>query len=209
MGIRNLHIGIILFGLTMPLVAYGQSKANYEVEIVPVSSDVFSDIAPVIVQDGIIFCSTRKSSIIKDFKTYDGNRLYDIYFAKLIEDGKFEKPKKFSNDLSSVFNEGPLCFSPDGKTLYFTRNVELGKRSLKRKNSNSIGIFISEKRGDSWVNLKPFEHNNTAYNIGHPSLSPDGKKLFFSSNKPGGMGGYDIYYCELIDNKWGTPINAG
>lgn len=209
MGRISLYIGIVVLGLSLPQIVYGQSKPNYEVERLPVSSDVFSDIAPVIVQDGIIFCSTRKSSIVKDYSTYDGDRLYDIYFAELDANGKFKSPRQFSKELNSVFNEGPLCFSADGKTLFFTRNIELGKSSHKRSKPNFTGIFIADKQGDLWVNIRPFEHNNPSYNIGHPSISSDGKMMFFASDKPGGKGGFDIYYCELIDNKWSLPVNAG
>jgi hypothetical protein len=209
MGRGNIHIGLILLYLTIPFFVSGQSRPNYEVERLSVSSGVFSDIAPVIVADGIIFCSTRKSSIVKDYSTYDGNRLYDIYFAEKSPDGKFKNPRMFSKELNTVFNEGPLCFSADGKTLFFTRNIESGKNVRKKNRPNTTGIFTAEKQGESWVNVRPFEHNNPSYNIGHPSLSTDGKMMFFASDKPGGRGGFDIYYCELVNNKWSLPINAG
>ncbi len=205
----NIHIGLILFYIIIPLMVAGQSKPNYEVERLSVSSGVFSDIAPVIVEDGIVFCSTRKSSIVKDYSTYDGNRLYDLYFAEKNSDGKFSNPRMFSKELNSVFNEGPLCFSADGKTLFFTRNIDLGKSARKKNRPNTTGIFIADKQGESWVNIRPFEHNNPSYNIGHPSLSRDGKMIFFASDKPEGEGGFDIYYCELVNNKWSLPINAG
>lgn len=186
-----------------------QNKPSFEIQRLDISSPLFSDIAPVIYGDGIIFCSNRKNSITKDNRTFDDTRIYDIYFAEKTPEGKFRNPKPFSRALASEINEGPLCFSPDGSRVYFTRNLEQGKNARRRSTRNLQGIFIADRSGDEWINIRPFEYNNPGYSVGHPAISPDGRYLFFSSDMPGGKGKSDIYYCENINNKWSQPVNAG
>ncbi len=57
--------------------------------------------------------------------------------------------------------------------------------------------------------MRPFKYNNPQYNVGQPSISKDGKYIFFASDMPGGNGGSDLYYCELINGEWATPVNLG
>jgi hypothetical protein len=198
----------ILLLLFLTVTATGQNRPSYEVERLSINSGVFSDIAPVIYSDGILFCSGRKSSVAKDNRTWDNGRSYDIYFAAKKDDGMFRNPGIFSRELASMISEGPLCFTPDGNNVYFTRNLEQGKAARKKKNKNLNGIFIADKQGNNWVNIRPFEYNDPDFNVGHPAISSDGMYLFFSSDMPGGMGKSDIYYCEWINNSWSKPVNA-
>ncbi|MBM3419755.1 MAG: hypothetical protein FJY11_01330, partial [Bacteroidetes bacterium] len=94
-------------------------------------------------------------------------------------------------------------------TVYFTRNIEQGRNARKKNTRNLQGIFLADRSGDDWINIRPFEYNNPDYSVGHPAISNDGRFLFFSSDMPGGKGKSDIYYCELINNKWSKPVNAG
>jgi hypothetical protein len=209
MGGMKKHIIPSLLLLVALTPAGGQNKPAYEVDRLPVSSGIFSDIAPVIHADGILFCSNRTNGIVKDNRTCDENRSYDIYYAEKTSDGNFRNPRVFSKDLASIISEGPFCFSPDGKTIYFTRNLEEGKAIRRRNRKNLNGIFLADRQGDRWVNIRPFEYNNEAYTVGHPTISNDGRYLFFSSDMPGGMGKSDIYYCEWIEGRWSQPVNAG
>lgn len=105
---------------------------------------------------------------------------------------------------SKQHNEGAHCISPDGKYLFFTgcnRPDGLG----------SCDIYVSRREGDQW---------GTPHNLGapintrgweaQPSLSADGRTLFFVSNRQGGQGGYDIWRSTLLHNgKWSQPRNLG
>jgi hypothetical protein len=187
----------------------GQQPSLYEVKRVSVSSDAFSEISPVIVKDGIIFCSNKRFSGIKDRTSFDGSRLYNIYMAEKKDTTAFRKPEELKSERSSLFNSGPLCFAPDGKTVYFTSEVETGKAAKQRKFKNHNGIFIAELSGTDLTSLRPFKYNNTQYNIGQPSVSSDGKYLYFASDMPGGQGGSDLYSCEFINGDWAAPVNLG
>ena len=80
-----------------------------------------------------------------------------------------------------------------------------GRRIFKNHN----GIFIADRSGSDLVSIRPFKYNNPQYQVAQPSVSSDGKFLFFASDMPGGQGGSDLYYCSLVNGEWGTPVNMG
>ncbi len=175
----------------------------------PFNKGDFSEISPVMVKDGIVFCSDRRFSAIKDRTTFEDRRLYNIYIAERKDTSDWLDPKEIRSERSTLFNNGPLSIAPDGKTVYFTSEVETGKATRKRNFKNHNGIFIAELSGETLISLRPFAYNNPQYDVGQPSVSRDGKYLFFASNMPGGLGSSDLYYCEWINNNWSIPVNLG
>ncbi len=128
----------------------------------------------------------------------------DIYTSQRNANGIWSEPVSISNNINSRMNEGTCTISADGKTLIFT----------SCQDTNTIGscdLYISKKSGTEWsppenigrpVNSKSWESQ--------PSLSADGRTLYFVSNRSGGKGKRDIYYTQLDDNEvWQTPINLG
>lgn len=207
-AIRHITILITLtFLCSYELLAQGASI--YEVNRMPFSSPVFNDIAPVIVSDGIVFSSNRKTSSISDATTFDGDYLYNAFFSAKTDSSHWLKESEFGTSTVNLFNEGPLCFTPDGKRIFFTGNLETGKAARKKNFVNKLGIFTADISGENWVNIQPFQFNDPDFNIAHPSISSDGKYLYFASDMPGGFGGSDLYYCELINGQWSNPVNLG
>lgn len=114
------------------------------------------------------------------------------------------------------FHLGPLSSPDNGQTIYVTHNyqgqyfkervVEDGRVYLTHR----LEIQIYQRKGEQWQKSN-FPHNNPLnYTVAHPAFSTDGKVLFFISDRPGGMGGLDIWYCErLADGNWSEPKNAG
>ncbi len=200
---------VIAFITLFALTSYGQDEDIYKIEKLSVSSKIFNDMSPVLTKDGILFCSDRKLSVVKDVRTFDSKLLYNIYFAERSDSVNWKRSKIFTKDLSPLANEGPFCFTPDGNQIYYTSNVVQGKRAGKRGVSNNRGIFIADRTGDGWSDIRPFEYNDPLWNVAHPYISSDGKFLFFASDMPGGEGGSDIFYCEWVDGKWAKPVNPG
>jgi hypothetical protein len=195
--------------ILVPGIIQGQQPSVYRVTRMSFNNALFSEISPVIIQDGIIFCSDRRFSAIKDRTSFDGNRLYNIYLAQKIDTSAWGKPVLLKSERSTLFNNGPLCFAPDGKTVYFTSEVETGSETRDKNFRNHSGIFVAELSGTQLVSLRPFPCNSQQYNAGQPSVSSDGKYLYFSSDMPGGFGGSDIYRSELNNGEWSTPVNLG
>ena len=74
---------------------------------------------------------------------------------------------------------------------------------------NKLGIFYAVFDGNDWTKIRELRINNEWYNVTTPWLSPDGKRLYFASDKPGGYGGSDLYYCQWKNDYWDDPVNLG
>lgn len=186
-----------------------QESEVIKIKSLSVNSRFFNDMSPVLTKDGIAFCSDRKQSAIWDVRDFNRTLMYNIYYAARGDSTDFAKPVPFSVDLGPLVHEGPFCFSPDGEQIYYTSNLVQGKKAQRKDISNNRGIFIADKDGDGWTNIRPFKHNDPLWNVAHPFISSDGKYLFFASDIPGGEGGSDIWWCEWVNNDWADPVNMG
>jgi outer membrane protein OmpA-like peptidoglycan-associated protein/tetratricopeptide (TPR) repeat protein len=129
----------------------------------------------------------------------------DLYQSKKIEDG-WEKPKNMGKNINDNKSwDTGASLSYDGKKLYFVSNKPGGKGQRDIWESN----WDAEK--EKWGEAKPIEGKvNTEYEEVGVFMHPDGKTMYFSSNGHKGMGGYDIYSSELLeDGTWGEPMNIG
>jgi OOP family OmpA-OmpF porin len=128
----------------------------------------------------------------------------DLVVCKKDSQGKWTRPTTISANINSPLNEGTCTISADGRQLIFTS-------CIGRKGYGSCDLFESRKIGNEWtlpVNLGP-EINSAAWES-QPSLSADGRMLFFVSDRRGGMGNKDIYMSyKLENNRWTKAENLG
>lgn len=118
----------------------------------------------------------------------------------------------FDKKLNSKFHEGPVAFSKDGNTVYFTRNNYLGGAEKSREGIIKLKIYTSQRpdSNSAWSRPKEMPFNNRDYSVGHPALAADGNTLYFVSDMPGGSGGTDVYKAaRTADGQWGKPENLG
>ena len=202
---KNISVIVFIFGFALP----GQSQGNYKIELLPFNSGIFDDFAPVISEDGIIFCSNRKRKTLVNYTTTENERLLDIYYVKQKDSLKWSRPTLMSDDISSIFHEGPACFNKEETVIYFTRNYSVDKKNRKADSQNNFGIFTASRSGEKWSVINPFKYNDPGYNIAHPTISRDGNQLFFASDMPGGQGKSDIYYSLKENGEWTTLVNLG
>jgi len=203
--IKNITVIVFIIGFALPV----QSQENYKIELLPFNSGIFDDFAPVIYENGIIFCSNRKRKALVNYTTVDNERLLDIYYVKQKDSLKWGRPILMSENISSVFHEGPVCLNKEETLIYFTRNYIVDKKNRKADSQNNFGIYTASRSGEKWSVIKPFKFNNPDYNIAHPTISRDGNQLFFASDMPGGYGKSDIYYSLKENGEWTTPVNLG
>lgn len=202
----------ILLFLTAVLTvnsAVAQENSPFEIRRLSFNMPGYSEISPVITDDGILFCSDRRLSGITDRTSFDNRRLYSIYVAEKKDTIDWRKPVPVESDRTAQFNTGPLCIAPDGITVYFTSEIETGVQSRNRKFRNHSGIFEAQLSGTRLNSIEPFKYNGTDYDMGQPSISDDGRFLYFASDMPGGLGGSDIWFCEWVNGDWTPPVNAG
>src|SRR5690606_28417131 len=137
----------------------------------------------------------------------------DIFQSVYSSDGTLSEPTSVA-DLNSKFHDGPMAVSADGKVAFFSRDGRAEGEVEKNKDANArigkVGIYRAEKKDGKWTNIKPLPFNSTEYNVGNPSLSKDGKTLYFASDMPGGFGENDIWKVTVNANgTYGKPENLG
>ncbi|MEI6049953.1 MAG: PKD domain-containing protein [Bacteroidota bacterium] len=200
-------IGILIISF-LHLIALGQPE-TYTIKKASFSSDKYDELAPVYYSNGIIFCTNRDLNLFNYSSALD-KRLFKINFIDTTGEVKWENSRLFSKSLTTKLNDGPVTFNTGRDTIYYSRNLEVSS-SLREINStrNKLGIFCAVLVGKEWTKTRELRINNEWYNLTTPSLSPDGKRLFFASDKPGGFGGSDIYYSQFKEGYWNDPVNLG
>ena len=171
-----------------------------------------SDFAAVLTNDNTLYFASARNTAKKTYG-YNDEPYLDLYYATRNADGTYSKPMEV-NGVNTKFHDGPATLSADGNTMYFSsetfKDGQFDKDKSKKLKYGKVGLFKATKEGDKWTNIKALPFNNKDYNVGNPSLSKDGKTLYFSSDMPGGIGGSDIWKVAVNgDNDFGTPENLG
>lgn len=148
---------------------------------------------PVLTLDGqtLIFTGIKSDGQDEDIyqTTFDGT--------------KWQTAESISAQINTPYNEGACTISADGRTLIFTACE--GRRTF-----GSCDLFIAKKEGDEWVEIRNMGKNvNSRFWDSQPTLSADGRTLYFVSNRPGGVGGKDIWKSKLEGDSWSHPENLG
>lgn len=176
------------------------------VKLTGASSPDSDDFGPAFFGANKIVFTSDRIGIGKAKTEWTGRSYLDMYTAEIEENGSLEKVDFFDRGINTPLkHEGPACFSDNGMIVFFTRN------SVNADVSNTINLqlFRAERSGNGWKREEPLPFNSEAYNCMHPSCSPDGKTLYFASNRPGGYGGVDIWVSFFEYGKWTKPKNLG
>ena len=144
----------------------------------------------------IFFSSDRSSSNSTESYNWTGRSFSDIYMYNTLSG----EVSHFDPAINSIHNEGTLCFSGDGGTVYFTRCVSTTEYDDYCK------IMASTYVDDAWSTPKKLSFVEDGINYGHPFWSEDQSLLFFSSEQQKGFGGFDIYFSRLDTlGNWSAP----
>lgn len=169
-----------------------------------------ADFGAAAYDQGIIFLSSRNRELFIDNDFLREESLLDMYYSEKNSNGKYTPPVPFSKIVNTKYHEGPAAFSTDGRLIIFSRSNYLnGKRIIGADGKTKVQLFIADRKGNAWKDVRPFQYNNINYNIGHPAFSLTNDTLFFSSDMPGGYGGSDLYACVKSGDGWSPPVNLG
>ncbi|MFM7770405.1 MAG: TolB family protein, partial [Bacteroidota bacterium] len=150
--------------------------------------------------DGVLSISPDNSGVF--VYKYDLQGGGDIYFSKALPNFKWAKPEALPKNINTSFFEGSTSLTADGNKMYFVSD-RLG-------GLGSCDIYYSEKKGGMWSNpMNLGEIVNTDGDEKFVFIHPNGRTLFFASNGHLGMGSYDIFRTELVNEVWTKPINLG
>jgi outer membrane protein OmpA-like peptidoglycan-associated protein/tetratricopeptide (TPR) repeat protein len=174
----------------------------------------YGSFGPVLADDNTFYFTSARNTARK---TYGMNEepFLDIYTSTYNANGTFSDPAPLS-DLNSKWHDGPMVVTADGNTAYFSsESFKESKQFVKDKELNlkqgQVYLYKATKEGGKWGNVQLLPFNNKEWSTGNPSISKDGKTLYFASNREGSMGGStDIWKVEVKDgNTYGDPVNLG
>lgn len=188
---------------------YTRNAESYVLKYASFNSP-FDDMCPVRFNSAIVFASNRPSEkMISHNHTWTGAAYTNLFATEKDEKGLEKKPVLFMKDLRTKYNTGPICFNREQYLIYYTIN-NAAKKDRARDGNFKLRILEGELDLDGLMTVRQPAFVNKEYNYAHPSLSSDGKIIYFSSDQDGGLGGMDIYKSEKDSTGiWGPAVNMG
>ncbi len=210
-AVPNDKKGALLIKSCNDILIWSTKAKQFDVSLISGINSKNSEFSPVLLKNQLVFVSDRINDL---FSTGSADKQHFLHLyavdMKSTKGGNAEFSEKINPlpwPVNSDFHDGPVCFNNEENTMYIT-HVEL----LVKKDKNFVNrtkLFISSLKDNKWNKLTAFPYNSDDYSVAHPSISSDGKTLFFASDMPGGEGGMDIYMCEKEGESWGKPVNLG
>lgn len=195
-----------LEGCTMAPI-WKKRPTLYTVKKEPLFNGRRTDYCPMLAgddMDRLYLSSTRPQATGNEISGITGIKAGDIFVAGKDENGKWQQPELLESEVNSEYDEGACAFSPDGKTMYFTRCT------YDPDYPRYAQIYTSQRSDASWSAPKLLEiTRDTLSSYAHPTLSPDGDWLYFTSDMPGGLGGTDIWRIRIGEHGLGGVENLG
>lgn len=193
---------------------WGNSAPEFEIRNMTALNSKWSEFGPAYYKGGIIFTSDRREDYLDNTECgWTNNNYFNMYFSKQVNPqdpfSDMKTVKSFSKSLNQLYHDGPASFSTGYTTIYLTRSSNDRTVEKNHIKSHRLKIFSAKTNGKSWTDEKPFFLNSEDYSVAHPSVSPDGKTIYFSSDMKGGYGASDIWCCTWETNKWSAPANLG
>ncbi|GER60131.1 cell envelope biogenesis protein OmpA [Patiriisocius marinus] len=167
----------------------------------------YSDFGAMYYKDKLVYSSAIDSSNYHT-RIYHWNEqpFLDMYLGELDEiESDVSLIDEFSKAINTRYHEATLAFSPDETKVYFTRNNYDGDLQRDGNGTNHLKLYSAELIRDedslpTWQNIKELPFNSEDYSVGHPTISSDGKSLYFVSDMPGSIGATDIFVVDILES---------
>jgi len=191
------------FFILIPLVNFGQQYSVTCIET-PLRGSAFS---PAFWKSNLVVCSDQKDRFLKTVLDESDKEPLDLY---LINPSNPDSMARFDKMFRTDYSDGPISFNHDGGNCIVSRNLKTEQKNKELQlSSNPLGLYESEFTENSWSTLKALPFNDINYTCSHPALDYSGNILFFTSNMPGGFGGFDIWKSIKTNGEWSKPVNLG
>ncbi len=161
-------------------------------------------------KNGLLFAGEEQVDD-RNGNPWNGHSFLDLYHTTSRTEVTWLEAEPIRGSVNGIYHEGPAALSADGRTLYFTRSNYAQRKLLKdERNTSQLMLFRAQLDSTgAWSDLHAFAYNGDHWSTGHPALSNDGHTLYFASDRPGGLGGSDIWRCRDNGTGWSEPENLG
>ncbi|MGB0776781.1 MAG: OmpA family protein [Flavobacteriaceae bacterium] len=201
---------IIVFLITT--IGYGQNLPNFEVENLNVNDSYSNFGAAYFGESDLVFSSTKGRGMTSWVNPKNQNVFYNLYKGRVKDSISLEDVRRFKPSFLSSFHESNLVFSKGLDVVYITQSNQRNGRFVEgAEGTVNLKVYKFEKDASGeWSEMIDLPFNSDNYSVAHPALSPDGKTLYVSSNRPDSFGDTDIYKIEINeDGSYGPMINLG
>lgn len=169
------------------------------------NNSTFEDFAPFFWNDLLFVTSSRIEADNRNVDRYDFTGQPFLNVHAFDKDCRPADLDFLPPGLNTALHDGPLALSADTALLVITRNYE----EPNPDGEQNLYLAYYTKEDNGWTREKPLPFNDPAYNLQHPYFDSNTNTLYFSSDMPGGFGGFDIYRSEWDGGEWGDPVNMG
>lgn len=187
-------------------------KPKYEVGLFQASSSS-ADYGPAVFKDKIMFSSFRNDYIRSNNKVNQSvinTQGAQLFVAPVGQKVSKNNIKHLRTDLEEDYQVVSICYANNYKSCVITRSPVQHKSLAYNSNDSELSIYTAQvDDSGNFYNMIPFPHNEVGYSSAFATLNPAGNIMYFSSNRPGGMGGYDIYASYFKNGSWTYPDNLG
>ncbi|MDW5289385.1 OmpA family protein [Formosa sp. PL04] len=169
--------------------------------------------------DGTFYFSSTSKKNRDELYVWNDEPFLDIYQSNITEGTDGEDALNYSypnyiksEDINTKYHEASVALTKDGQTIYFTRDNTSKNKKLKadREGTAHLKIYKATLIDSTWQDVKELSINDKIFSTGHPALSPDGKTLYFTSDREGGFGQTDIWKVAILgEDNYGFPVNLG
>ena len=168
-----------------------------------------TDFGPAYFKNGLLYVSAFSFDSKTTVHEGTGESFYKFYYAEKRKEGGFLPPVQIFKSIDATLYEGPVTLSKDNSTIMLVRN-NLNQLKGRDRDKNLILQIVKGKIvNNEIIDIQDFPYNDKIHTLTHPTLSEDGKELFYASNSDSTRGGSDIFLSKLVNGKWTAPENLG
>ena len=184
-----------------------KNPTRYEVRRMDKFNSRRGEFSPMLAGDKyaqLYFASSRSKDKDAKVSAITGQNNNNLFLVKQDEKGAWLAPVELEDEVNTEYDEGTPSFSPDGNTMYYTYCAQ------DPEGPRTAEIYISTRSSAKWgKGTRATIVKDSVTALGHPSISPDGKYLYFVSDAVGGFGGKDIFRARVAGNDFGPMENLG
>lgn len=163
--------------------------------------------------DKVVFSSFRDHK--NPIYNWNNQPYLNLFVAEVSEDKRLVNIQPFSDEINTKKHESNAIFTSDGKTMYFSRTndkrIQVGEELVA-----TVKLYRAELIDNVWTHVTELPFSSDFYSTQHPVLSKDNSRLYFSSDMPGSLGSFDIFYVDIsyhpegyVDPTYSQPVNLG
>ncbi|UKM64136.1 OmpA family protein [Flavobacteriaceae bacterium GSB9] len=175
------------------------AKQQYFLDRVHFNSE-YSDFGAYEHEGKVYFASARDEGVaVKRLYGWNEQPFLDVYVAEAGTRRNIDHTAKLKGEVNSIFHDGPVTITNDGRTMYFSRNNFKDDVEIKsKKGLTNMKIYRATLVDSIWTNIEDLSINGDDFSTQHAALNKDNTKLYFSSDRPGSVGGSDIWVVDIL-----------